>query len=178
LGLGWALVLAVGCRPPVESAAPVESIDPGPAFEPGPLEPAEPSNKAAGDQVDLLVPGVEAEFIDLQELRGKTVILAVSGTQEAGWSALLAWMEEVQSADPETRVAVLVASDPQADALDDILSPVRLGWDPQGAVAARLSVARLPTVFILDVEGRVVVVKAGFEEADRVALESMLAAGE
>jgi hypothetical protein len=87
-------------------------------------------------------------------------------------------MEEVQSADPETRVAVLVASDPQADALDDILSPVRLGWDPQGAVAARLSVARLPTVFILDVEGRVVVVKAGFEEADRVALESMLAAGE
>ena len=144
-------------------------------FDPGPLEPSEPANKAAGDQIDLLVPGVESEFIDLVDLRGKTVILALSGTQELGWSELLAWMEAVQAAAPESRVCVLVAADPEADALDGILSQVRLGWDPQGAVAARLSVARLPTVFLIDPQGRVLHVSPGFGEVERTKLDALLA---
>jgi hypothetical protein len=36
-----------------------------------------------------------------------------------------------------------------------------LGWDPQGALAARLQAAALPTVVILDRRGRITFVQAG-----------------
>jgi len=171
---GCVLVLgAVACRPPVEPAPPPEVLQ-GENFEPTPLEPTEPANKAAGDSIELTIPGVEGEFIELESLRGKTVVLAIGGTTEAHWEAMLAWLEGVQEADPARRAAILVASDPEPDALDDVMSPVLLGWDPQGAVAARLSVARLPTVFVIDAEGQVVIVRPGFEAADRDALDAAL----
>lgn len=175
----WSLVatavVMTACRPTVEPAVPMDEPKETEAFDPSPLEPLEPANKAAGDQIDLLVPGVESEFIDLADLRGKTVILALSGTQEASWAELLAWMEAVQAEAPESRVSVLVAADPEADALDAILSPVRLGWDPQGAVAARLSVARLPTVFLIDPQGQLLHVSPGFGELERSRLDALLA---
>ena len=142
--------LAVACQPPVQPAPPSDEDGAEADFEPTPLEPAEPANKGEGDVVELTIPGVEGEFIDLAQLRGKTVLLAISGTSEAHWEELLGWLDATQAQDPQSRVAVLVASDPEADALDGVMSPVRLGWDPQGAVAARLSVARLPTVFVID----------------------------
>lgn len=174
IGSAWVLAFVCACRPPVEPAAPADDAADAAEFEAGPLEPSEPANKAAGDELSLVIPGVESEVIDLATLRGQTVILAVSGTTEANFEELLSWLEAMQAAAPD-RVSVLVASDPEADALDAILSPVRLGWDPQGAVAARLSVARLPTVFVIDPEGRVRVVTAGFEAAHRTQLEEALA---
>jgi hypothetical protein len=173
---GWLAMglVASACRPPVTPAPPSGELNPSVDFEPTPLEPAEPANKKAGDQLDLLIPGVEDEYIDLAALRGKTVVLAVSGTTEAHWAELLAWLEQVQEADPAGRAAILVASDPEPDALDGVMSSVRLGWDPQGAVAARLSVARLPTVFLIDPQGQVQVVTPGFDPEHRASLESQL----
>lgn len=173
---GWLVMglIAGACRPPVTPAPSPEALNPSAPFEPTPLEPAEPANKKAGDQLDLLIPGVEDEYIDLASLRGKTVVLAISGTHEAHWAELLAWLEAVQEADPAGRATILVAGDPEPDALDGVMSPVRMGWDPQGAVAARLSVARLPTVFLIDPQGQIQLVVPGFDAEHRASLESRL----
>jgi hypothetical protein len=40
-----------------------------------------------------------------------------------------------------------------------------LGWDPQGALAARLQVAALPTVVVLDRGGRISFVQGGARQA-------------
>ena len=157
------------------TTAPDDEAQDDTAFDPGPLEPATPANKGEGEQLDMLIPGVESRAINLADLRGKTVVLAISSTDQDRFDALLSWLEGVQAVDPQTRASILVLSDPEATALDEVMSPIALGWDPQGAVAARLSVARLPTIFVIDAQGSIVVVTPGFEAAHQAQLEAALA---
>jgi hypothetical protein len=48
--------------------------------------------------------------------------------------------------------------------------PFLIGWDPQGALAARLQVIDVPTVFVVGRDGRVDHVVSGSDTSDRSAI--------
>jgi hypothetical protein len=81
----------------------------------------------------------------------------------------------LQQHGPDRLAVIVVALDSERAAL----SPepgVRgrgfdLGWDPQGALAARLQVAALPTVVVLDRSGRVAFIQGGAPPGSTVAIE-------
>jgi hypothetical protein len=117
-----------------------------------PLQPLPPSKHAAGEQLDANVPLADGGVLALPSLRGKVVILELcdaahrDATAEADYAAL------AQTAGDALAI-VMVALD--RDGWHDDAPPHTLGWDPQGALAARLRAATLPTVLVLDAEGRI-----------------------
>ncbi len=111
-----------------------------------------PSRHAAGEVVDANVPLPDGSVLPLAELRGKLVVLELvdaahrDAKVEADYAAVLR--------DAGDRVEIVMVSlEPEGWAGD--VPPFRLGWDPQGALAARLLAASVPTVMLLDRDGRV-----------------------
>lgn len=169
--------MSAGCPTGTPTEPPV---DPSPASDEnyGPLEPEAAANKSEGERLELIIPAVEGGSIDLAELRGRPVVMVLAETTNPEWPRVVEFLEALQSQDARAAELVLVAADPDPQALDDLIVPWRLGWDPQGAMAARLSVARLPTVFVLDAEGTIVLVLRGFDGDDPAQVrEKLLALG-
>lgn len=113
-----------------------------------------------GDAVAVTVPLYRDGLVRTEDLRDKVVVLDVFSPDEADWSTKhLAW-RSLQEDHPETLVVVTVATtsdDTNLVATWDADPPAYLvGWDPQGALALRLGVEALPTVLVLDPQGRVV----------------------
>jgi hypothetical protein len=142
---GGLVVLALlGCRP----AAHATTTKPD-----GGAPTALPTSRhAAGDVLDANVPLAHGGVLPLASLRGKVVILELGGaadrdaTVEADYAALA-------ESSGDRLAIVMVALDPGG--WHDDAPPHTLGWDPQGALAAKLHAATLPTVIVLDAEGRI-----------------------
>jgi hypothetical protein len=141
---GLAALVLLGCRPatPTTTKAPDDSA---PAALPT-------SRHAAGEVLDANIPLAHGGVLPLASLRGKVVILELGGaadrdaTVEADYAAL------AESSGAGLAI-VMVALDPGG--WHDDAPPHTLGWDPQGALAAKLRAATLPTVIVLDTEGRI-----------------------
>lgn len=120
-------------------------------------------SRRVGQVLELSVPLVGGGQQGLAELRGRPVLLelADAGVRERDaahqrWRAL---------AEHGGVAVVCVAMDADANALPaswiDDPPPFVLGWDPQGAIAARLQARVLPTVVLLDASGTIVAVYEG-----------------
>lgn len=157
---------APGAAPEPEPHAPDASAMPDPQ--------AAPTNLSRGEQLDLTIPLIDGAALPLASLRGKLVIIELSAT----WSETWAWTEayslynELLRAHGEDRLAVvLVALDRERGALSPEpgtrAAGFELGWDPQGALAARLQVAAFPAIILLDPEGAVIHAEAGGQGSTR-----------
>lgn len=141
------VVALAACTPTVSKPVPSQT--------PGPLP---PSRHAAGEVVDANVPLQQGGVIALAELRGKLVVLEVvdaahrDAAVESDYATLL-------TEAPGKVEVVMVSIDPDGWVGD--VPPFVLGWDPQGALAARLLAADVPTVLLLDADGRVTAQYAG-----------------
>jgi len=132
-----------------------------------------PSRHAAGEVVDANVPLPDGGVLGLAELRGKLVVLELVDSArrdpavEADYACVL---DEA----PGRVEIVMVSLDAEGWAGD--VPPFRLGWDPQGALAARLLVASVPTVMLLDRNGRVAAQYSGGRAPGHADLLSTLRA--
>jgi hypothetical protein len=88
----------------------------------------------------------------LASLRGKVVILELNDAAHRDAAAELDYTALAERSQARLAI-VMVALD--RDGWPDDAPPYLLGWDPQGALAARLRAAALPTVIVLDTEGRI-----------------------
>lgn len=159
--------LAAACtRPPTPT-----SPDPGSDTA---TTPSTPIRHARGEVIDLTVPLLAGHALALAELRGRVVVLEITAASEPSWPASFATYNHLLRQHGSERLAVLVVSvDPERA----VLSPepdlrahgFELGWDPQGALAARLQMAALPTILVLDRAGRLVHIAAGPHAADTLA---------
>ena len=52
-------------------------------------------------------------------------------------------------------VVIVVVSDPDDEALLELPEGLTKAWDPAGALAAKLSVATFPTMFVIDRTGKI-----------------------
>jgi len=168
-----ALALLLACRP-AATTPPVIIAESTPDAPPDPL--LNPVNRETGDLLEATVPLVDGDGLPLGDLRGRVVVLELTATWADRWPETFAFYSRLlQQHGPDRLAVVLVAMDNERAAL----SPepgVRgqgfdLGWDPQGALAARLQVAALPTVVVLDRHGRVAFVQGGAPPGSTMAIE-------
>ena len=168
-----ALALLAACRttplpPPVVVEPPAPDAPPDPATH--------PVNREPGELLEATVPLVDGDGLPLGDLRGRVVVLELTATWADRYPETFAFYSRLlQQHGPDQLAVVVVAMDNERAAL----SPepgVRgqgfdFGWDPQGALAARLQVAALPTVVVLDRRGRIAYVLGGAPPGSTVAIE-------
>lgn len=127
------------------------------------------AKQAPGEVLEAVVPLVDGGTLDLASLRGTPVVLVLATTADDTFAPIRAALEELVARHPEGLAIVVVATDPAPELVPRTWpggpTSVHVGWDPQGALATRLQVRTLPTHFVLNREGRVVVVRGGSEPA-------------
>jgi len=123
-----------------------------------------------GEVLELRVPLVGGGVIELVELRGRPVLLELADSSSPGRDDAQARYRSLIEAHGDALTVVTVSLDPdpadQPVGWNDVPPPFVLGWDPQGAIAARLQLVRLPTVVLLDAQGRIVAVHEGMPPDD------------
>ncbi len=150
---GVALPMVVGlvgglvgaCRPAGTTATLPASATPS-----GPLP---PSRAVTGETLDVVVPLLHGGSVTTTALRGKVVVLELVDAEHVDAAGYVDY-QRLQDERPDDVAVLLVSLDPEG--WTDTTLPFVLGWDPQGALATRLRAARLPTVIVLDRDGRVV----------------------
>lgn len=145
-----ASALVIGCRP----AASADTSSAAPST----LAPLPPSRAVAGEPLDVTVPLQHGGVVTTSALRGKVVVLELVDADHVDPGGYLEY-QRLQDERPDDLAIVLVSLD--REGWSDATAPFVLGWDPQGALATRLRAASLPTVIVLDREGRVVHQYAG-----------------
>jgi hypothetical protein len=170
----WSALLLAACRTTPVATPVVVAPPETPDAPPDPL--LNPMNRAAGELLEATVPLVDGDGLPLGDLRGRVVVLELTATYADRWPESFAFYTRLlQQHGPDRLAVIVVALDSERAAL----SPepgVRgrgfdLGWDPQGALAARLQVAALPTVVVLDRSGRVAFIQGGAPPGSTVAIE-------
>jgi hypothetical protein len=158
--------------PPGETADPVPDDDPEES-----VIPAEPANRSSGDELDATIPVVGGDSLELSSLRGRPVLLEISASWEPGFAEAHALYDELLVAHPELAV-VLVVADPADASLDGLGDEFIIAWDPAGALAAQLTVATMPTMFVIDRSGHISVVVNGWSDEVRDTLARAIAAAD
>ena len=158
---------------------------PGPTVGPEPSAPLPdpvntPVNRETGEVLEATVPLVDGDGLALTGLRGRVVVLELTGTWTDRWSETYPFYARLlQQHGPERLAVVVVAMDGERATLSPepgVRGPgFDLGWDPQGALAARLQVAALPTVVVLDREGRITYVQGDVPRGEARAIEDAVA---
>jgi hypothetical protein len=174
--LGLALVSACPTRvtnPPSDGGDPMTDID----ADSEPIIPAEPANRSSGDELEATIPVVGGDALELSSLRGRPVLLEISASWEPGFAEAHALYVELLAAHPEL-VVVIVVADPADASLDMVSEEFILAWDPAGALAAKLTVATMPTMFVVDRSGHISVVVNGWSDEVRDTLARAVAAAD
>jgi hypothetical protein len=171
-----ALALLSAC-PKGTTSTPDAALDPiTETDEPDdPLIPREPANRGSGDELEATIPVVGGDSLELSSLRGRPVLLEISASWEPGFAEAHALYAELLARHPDLAVVVVVA-DPADAALEGLGEQFTLAWDPAGALAAKLTVAKMPTMFVIDRTGQIDLVLNGWNEEVRESLARAVAA--
>ncbi len=129
-----------------------------------PLEPKKATRKNLGEQLDVAVPLVNGDVLQLASLRGKVVVMELSASGEEGWDESQKVFSQLRDEHRDQVEFVVVSADSETDVTDPMKDHLQVGWDPQGALAAQLGVASFPTLLVLDREGRIVVEMKGWND--------------
>ena len=118
-----------------------------------------------GQGLELTVPLLGGGQQALVELRGRPVLLELADAGSVGRDEAHERYRALVEREGDAVTVVCVALDPEVGSLPaswtDRPPPFVLGWDPQQALAARLRLRVLPSVVLLDAEGRIVSVHEG-----------------
>ncbi|MDC0722387.1 TlpA family protein disulfide reductase [Nannocystis bainbridge] len=163
-----AAVAAAACTRP-QTGPPPEPPPPD-----APVQPTQAIRHAAGEVLDVTVPLLAGPALPLPSLRGRVVVLELTSAALPSWPAsFAAYNDLLREYGPARLAVVVVALDFDRSALspepDLRLHGFELGWDPQGALAARLQLGALPTALVLGRDGRIVHVASGPEPSRTLA---------
>ncbi len=125
----------------------------------------QPTNRETGEVLALTIPRIGGDSLDLRDFSGRVVIIELSATWTKSWAARYGFYNDLlREHGPAELAIVLVAMDSRREAITvepELRSRgFELGWDPQGALAAQLQAAAVPTVIILDRAGRIAHIEA------------------
>ena len=107
----------------------------------------------AGEVVDLKIPLVDGIILDLHELRGRQVIIELSDQNRSQIEQAQMWFRSAaRGREQELMVVQVVVDDTWIPPVD--IPNLRYSWDPDGAIAASLRSKIIPTLILIDKQGR------------------------
>jgi len=168
-------LFALGCRPSPTAAPDASGPDDGEGHASGPVIPAEPANRSAGDELEASISIVGGGALTLSSLRGRPVLLEITASWEPGFAEAHRLYAELLAEHPDLAVVVVLA-EPDDAALSGLPVEFTPAWDPAGALAAKLSVAIFPTMFVIDRAGRIHDVFNGWSDEVRAGLNAAVVA--
>jgi len=131
-----------------------------------------------GAQLDAEVPRLEGGVLALADLRGYVVLLEIGSAEDPAWPRAQARWQALASAHLEQlRIVSVVADEDPTRAQwtwDAVPTALVCGWDPQGALGARLGATRFPTRWVVDTQGRVVATIVGSDVASEDRVEQVI----
>lgn len=164
------LALATGC--PVQPTTTPDEVPVASEDDPmGPLIPTEPANRTVGDELEATLMIAGGEAIQLSSFHGRPVLLEISVSGEPSFAEAHALYAELLAAHPELAV-IIVLAEPDDGALLGLPAGFTPAWDPAGALAAKLTVATFPTIFVIDRQGRIGEVVNGWSDHVRERLRA------
>jgi peroxiredoxin len=172
--LALALLLGTSACPSKPTTTPPDAGGEAEEVDDNPIIPAEPANRAEGDELEATIPVVGGESIELASLRGRPVLLEISASWEPGFAEAHELYTKLLAEQPELAV-ILVVADPADAGLSGLPDQFILAWDPAGALAAKFSVATFPTMFVIDRSGRISAVVNGWSDEVRESLSQAVA---
>lgn len=124
---------------------------------------------------NLTLPGVKGD-IRLDDYKGKLVYLDFWASWCGPCKQSFPWMNEMQSKYGAKGLVVLAVNlDAKREDADKFLAQTPAGFtvafDPKGETAKRYAIKGMPSSALIDGEGRLIVMHAGFREDERKALE-------
>jgi hypothetical protein len=171
--LAFACAFVLGC-PAAPTVGPSDAEVEADEHPGEPLVPAEPANRSAGDELEASISVAGGGALALSSLRGRPVLLEITASWEPGFAEAHRFYAELLAEHPELAVVVVIAEADDA-ALSGLPPGFTPAWDPAGALAAKLSVAIFPTMFVIDRAGRIHAVTNGWSEAVRAGLSAAVA---
>ena len=129
---------------------------------------------------DLALRGLGNKATSLKGLRGHVVLLDVWASWCAPCKVELPMLDDIaQRVRSKNVVVAAVSVDQEEDNVRRFLNSrkrwnIRFFHDPAGQVAERLAPPKMPTSYLIDKEGVVRMVNAGFEESDAPRIERHL----
>ena len=118
----------------------------------------------------------EAEFVAALEVRLPERTLAFRDETPDLQAASRAFVSIIAVDESRAELEVIVVSaEPDDQALLELPEGLRPGWDPAGALAAKLSVATFPTMIVVDRDGVVSTVLNGWSDDVRTAISTAVA---
>jgi peroxiredoxin len=155
-----AFAVVVACRSTATTTTPPPEPTP-------PVGQAPPSRHATGEQLEASVPLQQGGTVSLAELRGKVVLLELSDAAHRD-ATVLADYEALQREHSDGLAVIVVSLD--RDGWTGDVPALLLGWDPAGALGARLRAGSIPAVLLIDRDGRLLEQYAGARESSHARL--------
>jgi len=120
--------------------------------------------------------GTIGDSLDLEQFKGKVVLLDFWASWCAPCKASFPWMQHLQQQYPRTDFVVIAVNvDHDRRLAEQFLQAERADFsvvfDPQGRIAERFDVHSMPASFYIDRSGRVRFTHAGFRNAERDGAE-------
>jgi thiol-disulfide isomerase/thioredoxin len=151
------------------------------------VEHSERAKKAPGGEVrvgeplpGIVVHTLRGKAIDLGSMDGKVVMLDIWASWCAPCKEELPLLDDMAARLKDKGIEIIAVSiDEQKDAAESFLSArprwtLTVAYDPKGKVPELLQPPKMPTSYLIDSQGVVRYINAGFERADAKKIEARL----
>ena len=138
-----------------------------------------PTDVQRGDPFDFRLPQLDGTQVRASSFRGKVVLVDVWATWCAPCEKSFPFYADlVEQLGSESFEIIAVSVDERAEDVATWLEgrnlPFVIVHDPEGTVPGRIGLRTMPSAVLLDREGRVTDIHAGFDPADEPEIEQMI----
>jgi len=121
--------------------------------------------------------GYTGSEISLKDLKGRVVLLDFWATWCPPCRKSFPWMDEMYSRYKEDGfIIVAVSEDTKHELVEHFIKEMNplfpIAHDPMGEVAEKFKLRGMPTSYLIDREGNIVIIHVGFRSSDKAKLEA------